>query len=181
MATAVAYARRLGKSPIVVNDGPGFLVNRLLLPYMNEALLLFEEGAAIKQVERAAKAFGMPMGPITLYDVVGLDVAVHAGGVIAGGVSRPRRAVADPARDGRSGPARQESRPRASSTTAARRRTAARKAPRPRRSSTPIAASERKFSQRGNHRPAVPADAARSDARAGRRRRRKRRATSTWR
>ena len=82
VATAVAYARRLGKSPIVVNDGPGFLVNRVLLPYMNEALLLLEEGATIKQVDRAATAFGMPMGPITLYDTVGLDVAVHAGGVM---------------------------------------------------------------------------------------------------
>jgi 3-hydroxyacyl-CoA dehydrogenase / enoyl-CoA hydratase / 3-hydroxybutyryl-CoA epimerase / enoyl-CoA isomerase len=79
IATAVAYAKTLGKSPIVMNDGPGFLVNRLLLPYMNEAALLLSEGASISSVERAAKEFGMPMGPITLYDVVGLDVAVHAG------------------------------------------------------------------------------------------------------
>ena len=71
--------RSLGKSPIVMNDGPGFLVNRLLLPYMNEAALLLCEGASISSIERAAKEFGMPMGPITLYDVVGLDVAVHAG------------------------------------------------------------------------------------------------------
>jgi 3-hydroxyacyl-CoA dehydrogenase/enoyl-CoA hydratase/carnithine racemase len=82
VATAVAYARRLGKSPIVVGDGPGFVVNRVLLPYMNEALLLLEEGATIKHVDRAATAFGMPMGPITLYDTVGLDVALHAGGVL---------------------------------------------------------------------------------------------------
>jgi 3-hydroxyacyl-CoA dehydrogenase/enoyl-CoA hydratase/3-hydroxybutyryl-CoA epimerase/3-hydroxyacyl-CoA dehydrogenase/enoyl-CoA hydratase/3-hydroxybutyryl-CoA epimerase/enoyl-CoA isomerase len=79
VATAVAYAKALGKSPIVINDGPGFLVNRLLMPYMNEAALLICEGASISEVERAAKAFGMPMGPITLYDVIGLDVAVHAG------------------------------------------------------------------------------------------------------
>ncbi|MEX2026142.1 MAG: 3-hydroxyacyl-CoA dehydrogenase NAD-binding domain-containing protein, partial [Pirellulaceae bacterium] len=79
VATAVAYAKALGKSPVVVNDGPGFLVNRLLLPYMNEAALLLAEGASIKAVERAAKAFGMPMGPITLYDVVGLDTCLHAG------------------------------------------------------------------------------------------------------
>jgi 3-hydroxyacyl-CoA dehydrogenase/enoyl-CoA hydratase/carnithine racemase len=79
IAAAVAYAKRLGKSPIVMNDGPGFLVNRLLLPYMNEAALMLCEGASISEIERAAKAFGMPMGPITLYDVVGLDVAVHAG------------------------------------------------------------------------------------------------------
>ncbi len=83
ITSAVAYARALGKSPIVMNDGPGFLVNRLLLPYMNEAALLLSEGASIKEVERAAKSFGMPMGPITLYDVVGLDVAVHAGRTLA--------------------------------------------------------------------------------------------------
>jgi 3-hydroxyacyl-CoA dehydrogenase/enoyl-CoA hydratase/3-hydroxybutyryl-CoA epimerase/3-hydroxyacyl-CoA dehydrogenase/enoyl-CoA hydratase/3-hydroxybutyryl-CoA epimerase/enoyl-CoA isomerase len=79
VATAVAYAKRLGKSPIVVNDGPGFLVNRLLLPYMNEALELLTEGAAISAIERAATAFGMPIGPITLYDMVGLDTAFYAG------------------------------------------------------------------------------------------------------
>lgn len=83
IATAVAYSRRIGKSPIVVNDGPGFLVNRVLLPYMNEALLLLQEGAPIKAIERAATAFGMPMGPLALYDTVGLDVALHAGGVMA--------------------------------------------------------------------------------------------------
>jgi 3-hydroxyacyl-CoA dehydrogenase/enoyl-CoA hydratase/carnithine racemase len=79
IATAVAYSRKLGKTPVVMNDGPGFLVNRLLLPYMNEAALLLAEGASISAIDRAAKDFGMPMGPITLYDVVGIDVAVHAG------------------------------------------------------------------------------------------------------
>ena len=79
IATAVQYAKSIGKSPIVVNDGPGFLVNRLLLPYMNESLLLFAEGAEIPDLEKAAKKFGMPMGPITLYDVVGLDTAFYAG------------------------------------------------------------------------------------------------------
>jgi 3-hydroxyacyl-CoA dehydrogenase/enoyl-CoA hydratase/carnithine racemase len=83
IATAAAYARTLGKSPIVMNDGPGFLVNRLLMPYMNEAALLVCEGAGMQAIERAAKAFGMPMGPFTLYDVVGLDVAVHAGRTMA--------------------------------------------------------------------------------------------------
>lgn len=83
IATAVAYAKSLGKNPIVMNDGPGFLVNRLLLPYMNEAVLLLAEGATIKQVDSGAKSFGMPMGPLTLYDVVGLDIAVHAGAVMA--------------------------------------------------------------------------------------------------
>ena len=80
--TAVTYAKRIGKFPIVVNDGPGFLVNRLLLPYMNEATDLIIEGVAIDHIEKAAKKFGMPMGPITLYDVVGLDTAVYAGKVL---------------------------------------------------------------------------------------------------
>jgi 3-hydroxyacyl-CoA dehydrogenase/enoyl-CoA hydratase/3-hydroxybutyryl-CoA epimerase/3-hydroxyacyl-CoA dehydrogenase/enoyl-CoA hydratase/3-hydroxybutyryl-CoA epimerase/enoyl-CoA isomerase len=79
LASAAAYARALGKSPIVMNDGPGFLVNRLLLPYMNEAVLLLGEGGDLQKIDKAAKAFGMPMGPFVLYDVVGLDVAVHAG------------------------------------------------------------------------------------------------------
>lgn len=83
VATAVAFAKSIGKSPIVMNDGPGFLVNRLLLPYMNEALELLMEGAEIKHVDRAATNFGMPMGPIALYDVVGLDTAYHAGHVMA--------------------------------------------------------------------------------------------------
>jgi len=83
VATAVGYAKRLGKSPIVVNDGPGFLVNRLLFPYLNEALHLVAEGVPIASVEKVAKQFGMPMGPITLYDVVGLDTAIYAGKVLA--------------------------------------------------------------------------------------------------
>ena len=82
VATAVAFAKGLGKSPIVVHDGPGFLVNRLLLPYMNEALELMLEGVEIKAIESASKNFGMPMGPITLYDVVGLDTAYYAGQVM---------------------------------------------------------------------------------------------------
>lgn len=83
VATAVAYAKKLGKHPIVVNDGPGFLVNRLLFPYLHEAIELLLEGASIKDIDRAATSFGMPMGPITLYDLVGIDTAVFAGGVMA--------------------------------------------------------------------------------------------------
>ncbi|MGE0758358.1 MAG: 3-hydroxyacyl-CoA dehydrogenase NAD-binding domain-containing protein [Pirellulaceae bacterium] len=79
IASAVAYAKRVGKMPIVVNDGPGFLVNRLLFPYMQEALELVREGVEIKHIERAAKSFGMPMGPIELYDMVGIDTAFYAG------------------------------------------------------------------------------------------------------
>ena len=77
-----AYAKKLGKTPVIVNDGPGFLVNRLLLPYMNEAALAASEGVPFKQIEKTAKAFGMPMGPLELHDVVGLDTCVHAGRVL---------------------------------------------------------------------------------------------------
>ena len=94
VATAVQYAKRIGKSPIVVNDGPGFLVNRLLFPYMQEALELIASGAEIKAVERAAKRFGMPMGPIELYDMVGIDTALYAGTTMA--QAYPDRVVTSP-------------------------------------------------------------------------------------
>jgi 3-hydroxyacyl-CoA dehydrogenase/enoyl-CoA hydratase/3-hydroxybutyryl-CoA epimerase/3-hydroxyacyl-CoA dehydrogenase/enoyl-CoA hydratase/3-hydroxybutyryl-CoA epimerase/enoyl-CoA isomerase len=82
IATAVAHAKSIGKSPIVTNDGPGFLVNRLLFPYMNEAIELLCDGAELRHIEKAAKEFGMPMGPFTLYDVVGIDTCVYAGRVL---------------------------------------------------------------------------------------------------
>jgi 3-hydroxyacyl-CoA dehydrogenase/enoyl-CoA hydratase/3-hydroxybutyryl-CoA epimerase/3-hydroxyacyl-CoA dehydrogenase/enoyl-CoA hydratase/3-hydroxybutyryl-CoA epimerase/enoyl-CoA isomerase len=82
VATAVTYAKSIGKSPIVVNDGPGFLVNRLLLPYMNEAIELLLDGAEVSAIDKASRNFGMPMGPITLFDVVGLDTAFYAGRVM---------------------------------------------------------------------------------------------------
>lgn len=87
VARLTAYARKLGKTPVVVNDGPGFLVNRLLLPYMNEAALLASDGVPIKEIDRAAKLFGMPMGPLELHDVVGLDTCLHAGTVMHGAFS----------------------------------------------------------------------------------------------
>lgn len=83
VATAVAFAKGLGKNPIVVADGPGFLVNRLLFPYMNETYNLLTSGVPIKAIDGAARAFGMPMGPVTLSDVVGLDTALFAGRVMA--------------------------------------------------------------------------------------------------
>lgn len=94
VATAVAFAKRIGKMPVVVNDGPGFLVNRLLFPYMNEAIELICEGATLKEIDRAATAFGMPMGPITLYDLVGLDTAKYAGMVMY--QAFPERIVGSP-------------------------------------------------------------------------------------
>ncbi|MEC7501649.1 MAG: 3-hydroxyacyl-CoA dehydrogenase NAD-binding domain-containing protein [Planctomycetota bacterium] len=79
ISTAFAYAKKIKKSPILVRSGPGFLVNRLLLPYMSEAVELLLEGVEPRTVDRVATQFGMPMGPIELYDVVGLDVAAYAG------------------------------------------------------------------------------------------------------
>jgi 3-hydroxyacyl-CoA dehydrogenase/enoyl-CoA hydratase/3-hydroxybutyryl-CoA epimerase/3-hydroxyacyl-CoA dehydrogenase/enoyl-CoA hydratase/3-hydroxybutyryl-CoA epimerase/enoyl-CoA isomerase len=83
VATLVALAKRIAKTPIVVKDCPGFLVNRILFPYMNEALAMLEEGASPRALDKAATAFGMPMGPITLQDVVGLDTSLYAGRIIA--------------------------------------------------------------------------------------------------
>jgi 3-hydroxyacyl-CoA dehydrogenase/enoyl-CoA hydratase/3-hydroxybutyryl-CoA epimerase/3-hydroxyacyl-CoA dehydrogenase/enoyl-CoA hydratase/3-hydroxybutyryl-CoA epimerase/enoyl-CoA isomerase len=82
VVTLVALAKAIGKSPIVVKDCPGFLVNRILFPYINESLVLLEEGAGPREIDRAATAFGMPMGPITLNDVVGNDTALYAGNVV---------------------------------------------------------------------------------------------------
>lgn len=82
VVTLVALAKRVGKTPIVVKDCPGFLVNRILFPYLNEAMLLLEEGAEPRSIDKVASDFGMPMGPITLSDVVGLDTALYAGQVV---------------------------------------------------------------------------------------------------
>jgi 3-hydroxyacyl-CoA dehydrogenase/enoyl-CoA hydratase/3-hydroxybutyryl-CoA epimerase/3-hydroxyacyl-CoA dehydrogenase/enoyl-CoA hydratase/3-hydroxybutyryl-CoA epimerase/enoyl-CoA isomerase len=83
VAATVGLTKKIGKTAIVVRDCPGFLVNRILMPYMNEALLLVEEGAPLAAIDKAAKSFGMPMGPITLHDVVGMDTALFAGRVVA--------------------------------------------------------------------------------------------------
>jgi 3-hydroxyacyl-CoA dehydrogenase/enoyl-CoA hydratase/3-hydroxybutyryl-CoA epimerase/3-hydroxyacyl-CoA dehydrogenase/enoyl-CoA hydratase/3-hydroxybutyryl-CoA epimerase/enoyl-CoA isomerase len=82
VVTLVALARRIGKTPIVVRDCPGFLVNRILFPYMNESLLLLEEGVPPRTIDKAATTFGMPMGPMSLNDLVGLDTALYAGRVV---------------------------------------------------------------------------------------------------
>lgn len=77
IASIFELSKRMGKMPVVVKDGPGFLVNRLLLPYMAEAAFLLEDGMDIKKVDTAyVKEFGMPMGPFALMDEVGLDVCI---------------------------------------------------------------------------------------------------------
>jgi 3-hydroxyacyl-CoA dehydrogenase / enoyl-CoA hydratase / 3-hydroxybutyryl-CoA epimerase len=75
MDTAVAFVQRIGKLPVVVRDRPGFLVNRILLPYLLEAVRLFEAGTDAKSIDESMLDFGMPMGPLRLLDEVGLDVA----------------------------------------------------------------------------------------------------------
>lgn len=82
IAIAVAHAKRLGKCPIVVHDSPGFLVNRLLMPYLYESVEMLREGGDAKRIDRVARAFGMPMGPLELYDMIGLDTAFYAGLVL---------------------------------------------------------------------------------------------------
>jgi len=77
LAKAFAVVQRLGKTPVVVGDCAGFLVNRLLGPYMNEAGFLLAEVADPMEIDKAAVDFGMPMGPLALSDLVGLDVAAH--------------------------------------------------------------------------------------------------------
>ena len=74
IASIVKLSKDLGKTPIVVKDVPGFLVNRILLPYINEASSLLLEGADFQKVDKIIEKFGMPMGPFTLADVVGIDV-----------------------------------------------------------------------------------------------------------
>jgi len=73
--TARAFTTAIGKVPVVVGDAPGFFVNRVLTPYINEALLMLGEGATVAEIDRAIEAFGMPMGPLRLLDEIGLDVA----------------------------------------------------------------------------------------------------------
>jgi 3-hydroxyacyl-CoA dehydrogenase/enoyl-CoA hydratase/3-hydroxybutyryl-CoA epimerase/enoyl-CoA isomerase len=85
--TIVELARKLRKVPIVCGDCPGFLVNRILMPYMNEAVVLLLEGASMDQIDRVATRFGFPMGPIALHDLVGLDTAFYAGKVMSAAYS----------------------------------------------------------------------------------------------
>jgi 3-hydroxyacyl-CoA dehydrogenase/enoyl-CoA hydratase/3-hydroxybutyryl-CoA epimerase len=81
--TAVAFGRKLGKTVIVVQDRPGFFVNRILSPYITEAGHLLSEGVPIEVVDRAMTHWGFPVGPVTLLDEVGIDVAAKAGAVMA--------------------------------------------------------------------------------------------------
>ncbi|MEO2048848.1 MAG: 3-hydroxyacyl-CoA dehydrogenase NAD-binding domain-containing protein [Pirellulales bacterium] len=83
VATLVQLSKRIGKTPIVMKDCAGFLVNRILFPYMNESVQLLLEGASMDAIDKTATRFGMPMGPIALSDLVGIDTSFYAGQVIA--------------------------------------------------------------------------------------------------
>ncbi len=86
VAAVAALARRLGKLPVVVNDGPGFLVNRILMPYLGEALRMLEEGGEIEKIDRALLQFGMPMGAFILLDEIGIDIAYKVAGILRQGL-----------------------------------------------------------------------------------------------
>ena len=85
IATVVAYAASMGKTPIVVNDCPGFFVNRVLFPYLYAFNLLLRDGADFRQVDKVMERFGWPMGPAYLQDVVGIDTCCHGMAVMAEG------------------------------------------------------------------------------------------------
>lgn len=80
---AVQFVQKIGKLPVVVRDSPGFLVNRILLPYLVEAVQLFAMGAGVENIDEAMLDFGMPMGPLRLLDEVGLDVATDVAATLA--------------------------------------------------------------------------------------------------
>ncbi len=84
IATAIGLANRMGKTPVLVNDAPGFLVNRVLIPYLAEALAAAAEGTPVPVIDSAMRKWGMPMGPFELLDEIGLDVSHHVLGTLAG-------------------------------------------------------------------------------------------------
>jgi 3-hydroxyacyl-CoA dehydrogenase/enoyl-CoA hydratase/3-hydroxybutyryl-CoA epimerase len=86
---AAAFARHIDKLPLKVRSSPGFLVNRVLMPYLLEAVELLDAGTTATAIDRAAVAFGMPMGPIELADTVGLDICLSVAGKMAGALHNP--------------------------------------------------------------------------------------------
>ena len=93
IATTVAYALKMGKTPIVVNDCAGFLVNRILFPYFGGFSGLVRDGVDFRRIDKLMEQFGWPMGPAHLLDVVGMDTAIHAQQVMA--EAYPDRMAAD--------------------------------------------------------------------------------------
>jgi 3-hydroxyacyl-CoA dehydrogenase len=89
-----SHISHIDRMPIVVRDGPGFVANRLLFPYLGEALALLQEGVSLERIEQAATEFGMAMGPLRLIDEIGLDTTLQAGWVLS--AAFPERIVASP-------------------------------------------------------------------------------------
>jgi 3-hydroxyacyl-CoA dehydrogenase/enoyl-CoA hydratase/3-hydroxybutyryl-CoA epimerase len=88
MDIGFAFTKGIGKFPLECRSSPGFVVNRILAPYMGEAMALAREGVALVDIDKAAVRFGMPMGPIELADSVGLDIARHVAGILTQGMDR---------------------------------------------------------------------------------------------
>jgi 3-hydroxyacyl-CoA dehydrogenase / enoyl-CoA hydratase / 3-hydroxybutyryl-CoA epimerase len=86
---ALAFVRKIDKLPLPCRSAPGFVVNRVLFPYLTEAMLAMEEGVSPAAIDRIAVDFGMPMGPVELADVVGLDVSMHVGKILADAFGKP--------------------------------------------------------------------------------------------
>jgi len=91
LPSAAAFVRQIDKLPLPVKSAPGFLVNRILAPYLMEAMRCVEEGMAPETVDEAALAFGMPVGPIELADTVGLDICLAVGEMLGEGTQAPKK------------------------------------------------------------------------------------------
>ncbi len=87
---AIAFARKIDKLPLPCKSSPGFLVNRVLVPYLYEAMFAASEGIPIEVIDEAALRYGMPMGPVELADVVGLDVCKHVGDIVSGALDKQK-------------------------------------------------------------------------------------------
>lgn len=96
-----AFIKGIGKFPLECRSSPGFVVNRILAPYMTEAMHLVEDGVSLVAIDRAAESFGMPMGPIELVDSVGLDVVLHVSRILGGRVPEQLSAMVDAGHLGR--------------------------------------------------------------------------------
>lgn len=83
LETLLEFTRALGKTPLLVSEGPGFLVNRILFSYLDEAVRLVLDGVPVSEIDREAKRFGLPMGPLELMDTVGLDIATDVASTLA--------------------------------------------------------------------------------------------------
>ena len=90
-ARAAGFVRAIDKLPLPVKDSPGFLVNRVLGPYLQQAMRMVDEGVAPESIDAAMEGFGMPMGPIELADVVGLDICLAVGKELTGETQPPRK------------------------------------------------------------------------------------------